>query len=65
MVNTIKKQAFERRTDFPLGKIYLSLFREIKVAQYTFRLTDSWEQFERDQFFSTEMHRSASRETAT
>ena len=32
------RNTFERRTDFPMGKIYLSLFREIKVAQHTFRL---------------------------
>ena len=38
IVNTIKKQAFERRTDFRKEKIYFPLFREIKVASYTFRL---------------------------
>ena len=37
-VNTIKIQAFERRTDFRTGTIYFLLFREIKVASYTFRL---------------------------
>ena len=38
IVNTIKKQAFERRTDFRTEKIYFPLFREIKVASYTFKL---------------------------
>ena len=36
VVNTIKKQAFERRTDFRTGTVYFSLFREIKVASYTY-----------------------------
>ena len=38
IVNTIKKQAFQRRTDFRTEKIYFPLFREIKVASYTFKL---------------------------
>ena len=31
-----QKKAFERRTDFRTGTINFSLFREIKVASYTY-----------------------------
>ena len=37
VVNTIKTIGL-RATDFRTGKFYFSLFREIKVASYTFRL---------------------------